>query len=490
MRLLIAARGEAAIRVAKAARELGWEVAAVTTPDDPSPHTRAAHVTVTIPSYTDTDSIIEAAQRVSADVIHPGYGFLAESPGFAEKVLAAGIAWAGPPPAAMKRLGDKLEAKRLAEKLHVPTPPSCHAPSPGDAERCTEKLGAPVILKASTAGGGRGMRIAHSPEEARRLHHVVTKEAAQGFGDPGEVVVEKLIPRARHVEVQVFGRPGGPVVHLYERECSIQRRRQKILEEAPSPLAAKNPGLRARLLDYALRLAEAAGYENAGTVEFIVSPSGEPYFIEANTRLQVEHGVTEQVTGIDIVKLQLQAALGKDPGPEQEEVRLHGWAIEARLYAENPWRGFAPTEGRVTKWRPPAGPWIRVDHALEEGTRITPRYDTLLAKIITYGRTRTEALQRLRLALNETIIAGVETNLELLRVLLDTEWLRNGDAYTTKLEEALPQLLAEAARRRTIASLIARRIHAPQHPQAAATAAALVTPHGWPRPPRHRHGWP
>ncbi len=490
MRILIATRGEAAVRVAKTARELGWEVVAVTTPRDPSPHTRAAHITVTIPSYTDTEAIIEAAQRHSVDVIHPGYGFLAENPAFAEKVLAAGIAWAGPPPEAMRRLGDKLEAKRLAEKLHVPTPPSCHAPSPGDAERCAEKLGTPVILKASTAGGGRGMRVAATPEEARRLHRVVAKEAEKGFGDPGEIIVEKLIPRPRHVEVQVFGRPGGPVVHLYERECSIQRRRQKIVEEAPSPAAERNPGLRARLLDYALRLAEAAGYENAGTIEFIVSPSGEPYFIEANTRLQVEHGVTEQITGIDIVKLQLQAALGRDPGPEQEEVRPRGWAVEARIYAENPWQGFTPAAGAVTKWRPPTGPWIRVDHALEEGTPVAPEYDTLLAKVIAYGSTRLEALQRLRAALNETVIAGIETNLDLLRVLLDTPWLRSGDLHTTRLEEELPQLLAEAARRRTIASLIAAKLApAAQQPR---EVAATVTSHGWPQPQRPAawHGWP
>ena len=290
------------------------------------------------------------------------------------------------------------------------------------------------------------------------------------------------------MEVQVFGRPGGPVVHLYERECSIQRRRQKIVEEAPSPAAERNPGLRARLLDYALRLAEAAGYENAGTIEFIVSPSGEPYFIEANTRLQVEHGVTEQITGLDIVKLQLQAALGRDPGPEQEEVRPRGWAVEARIYAENPWQGFTPAAGAVTKWRPPAGPWIRVDHALEEGTRVTPEYDTLLAKVIAYGSTRSEALQRLRAALNETVIAGVETNLDLLRVLLDTPWLRSGDLHTTRLEEELPQLLAEAARRRTIASLIAAKLA----PAAQQPASATVTSHGWPQPQRPAawHGWP
>jgi len=331
----VAARGEAAVRVAKAVRELGWEPVTVYTVDDRlSPHVRAGAFSVQVESYTSIDSIVEAGVKAGADVVHPGYGFLSESPELAEKVLEAGMAWAGPSPRAMRLLGDKWEAKRLAERVGVPTLPWCEARSPGEAARCAEKLGGRVVLKASRAGGGRGQRVAGSPEEAAKLYRLVAREAALGFGGGGVVYLEKLLERPRHVEVQVLGDADGRVLHLYERECSIQRRRQKIVEEAPSPLAERLRGLRERLLDYALRLAEEAGYTSAGTVEFLVDPrSGEAYFIEVNTRLQVEHGVTELVTGVDIVRAQLLVAAGRRLPYRQEDIRLHGWAVEARVYA-------------------------------------------------------------------------------------------------------------------------------------------------------------
>ena len=485
MRVLIAARGEVAVRVARAARELGWTPVTIYTGDDRlSPHVGAGDFSVEVPSYTDMDSIVEAAVKAGADVLHPGYGFLSESPEFAEKVLAAGVEWAGPRPRAMRRLGDKWEAKRLAERLGVPTLPWCEARSPGDAARCAEKLGGRVVLKASRAGGGRGLRVADNPEEAGKLYRVVAGEARLGFGGEGVVYVEKLLERPRHLEVQVLGEPGGRVLYLYERECSLQRRRQKVVEEAPSPLAERLRGLRERLRDYALLLAEAVGYDNAGTIEFLVDGSGEAFFIEANTRLQVEHGVTEMVTGVDIVKGQLLAATRGRLPYRQEEVRLRGWAIEARVYAEDPWNGFAAAGGRVERLRLPRGPWVRVDHALEEGAPVNPRYDTLLAKVIAFGFTRGEAVARLEAALSETVIGGVETNLDLLRSMVRSPWFRGGSFATTTLEERLGELLERAGELRGLAAAVASRL-APAAPTAYAREALSPVPgagwHGWPR---------
>jgi len=489
MRVLIAARGEVAVRIARTVKSLGWEPITIHTRRDRlSPHTRAGLLSLEVPSYTDADAIVEAAARSGVDILHPGYGFLSESPEFAEKVLDAGISWAGPSPKAMRLLGDKWEAKRLAEKLGVPTVPWCEARSPRDAERCAEKLGTPVVLKASRAGGGRGMRVAGSPEEAARFYGLVAEEARRGFGDSGVVFVERLVERPRHVEVQVLGESGGRVIHLYERECSVQRRRQKIIEEAPSPLAERERWLRERLLDYALRLAEAVEYESAGTIEFIVDEYGGVYFIEANTRLQVEHGVTELVTGVDIVEQQLLVAAERGLSVRQEEVALHGWAVEARVYAENPWDGFRASRGRVTVWRPPSGVWLRVDHAVEPGVEVDPSYDTLLAKIIAYGRDRGEAVWRLSAALREAAVGGVETNIELLRVVVDSEWFRRGAYTTTTLEERLEELLGEMGERRRLAAEIARHLRGSSVDAAAAAVAAMqpqgmVSWHGWPWPP-------
>ncbi len=483
MRVLIAARGEVAVRIARTVRSLGWEPVTIHTPGDRgSPHTRAGLISLEVESYTSIESIVEAAERAEADIVHPGYGFLSESPEFAEAVLDAGIAWAGPSPKAMRLLGDKWEAKRLAEKLGVPTVPWCEARSPEEAGRCAEKLGTPVMLKASRAGGGRGMRTAASPEEAARLYRLVAEEARRGFGDAGVVFVEKLVNSPRHVEVQVLG-GGGRVIHLYERECSVQRRRQKIIEEAPSPLAERLPGLRERLLDYALRLAAAVDYESAGTIEFIVDSRGNAYFIEANTRLQVEHGVTELVTGVDIVEQQLLVAAGRGLGLGQEDVKLHGWAVEARVYAEDPWSGFRASSGTVTMWRPPQGMWLRVDHAVEPGMRVDPSYDTLVAKIIAYGRDRSEAVARLSAALRETVIGGVETNLELLRVIVETSWFRRGEYSTSTLEENLSTLLEEAAGRRRLAAEIAGRLGGAAVNAVHVAQPELVEWHGWPWPP-------
>jgi acetyl/propionyl-CoA carboxylase alpha subunit len=486
-RVLIANRGEIAIRIARAVRELGWEPITVYAPDDAaSPHVRAGRISIPVPSYTDADAIVEAAVKAGADIVHPGYGFLAENPHFARKVLDAGISWAGPDPKAMEVLGDKKLAKETAEKAGVPTLPWCEARSEREAVRCAERIGYPVILKASKAGGGRGLRVASSPEEVERAFRLISLEAERGFGKGSVIFVEKYIENPRHIEVQVLGDMYGSIIHLYERECSIQRRRQKIIEEAPSPYVERNPSLRQALTDYALRLAESVNYYSAGTVEFVAN-GGKAYFIEANTRLQVEHGVTEAVTGVDIVKMQLLVADGKELGLRQEDVKVRGWAIEARVYAEDPESGFTASEGVLTRVRFPHAPGLRIDHGVEEGLRVTSRYDTLLAKIIAWGSSRGEALARLRAALAETVIAGVKTNLDLLRVIVEQPWFARGEYHTRLLEERLEKLLEEVRARRTaimelVSAIRSRLVHVGEKLAAGRTGMVMLS-HGWPWPP-------
>ncbi len=484
-RVLIANRGEIAIRVARAVRELGWEPITIYTPEDAgSPHVRAGRVSLVVPSYTDPDAIVEAGVKAGADIVHPGYGFLSENPEFARKVLDAGMAWAGPSPKAMEVLGDKKLAKEVAEKAGVPTLPWCEAASEEEAVRCAERIGYPVILKASKAGGGRGLRVAGSEEEVRRAYRLIRIEAERGFGRGSTIFVEKYIENPHHIEVQILGDQYGNIIHLYERECSIQRRRQKIVEEAPSPYVERNPSLRSSLADYALRLGEAVGYYSAGTVEFVVN-GGKAYFIEANTRLQVEHGVTEAVTGIDIVKMQLLIADGRELGVRQEDVKVRGWAVEARIYAEDPEAGFAASEGVLTRVRFPHAPGVRVDAGVEEGVRISSKYDTLLAKIIAWGASRAEAVARLKAALSETVIAGVKTNLDLLRVIVEQDWFRRGEYHTRLLESVLDRLLEEVrARRIALRELVsALNSRVSLATRRAGSLVSVMFSHGWPWPP-------
>ncbi|HIP65481.1 MAG TPA: ATP-grasp domain-containing protein [Pyrodictium sp.] len=460
--LLIANRGEVVVRVAKTARELGWKIATIYEPDDrQSPHIRVGDIAVEVDSYTSIDSVVEAALRVGADIVHPGYGFLSENPEFAKKLLDLGISWAGPSPEKMRLLGDKIEARRLAEQAGVPVLPWCEALDVGDALRCAEDIGYPVVVKASNTGGGRGQRIARNGEELVKAFQLVALEA-RGWGKP-RIFVEKFVENARHVEVQILADRYGSVVHLYERECSVQRRRQKIVEEAPSPLTARRKKLRSELLDYALKLSEYAGYDGIGTLEFIYDPKSDQfYFIEANTRLQVEHGVTEMVTGVDIVKHQLLTGLEKPLSLRQSEITVRGWAVEARVYAEKVLSDFAPAEGVVTKLRMPSGPWLRVDSIVEEGYHVNPKYDTLLAKIIAWGSDRLEAVKRLEIALKETVIGGVETNLDLLRELLASEEFVKADYHTLFLEKTLDRIRRKISEKLQILKEIVSRINMPQ----------------------------
>jgi acetyl/propionyl-CoA carboxylase alpha subunit len=420
-KLLVANRGEIALRVFGAARSLGIATVAVVAPDDKgSLHARSADETMEIASYLFSEEHIRAAKQSGADAIHPGYGFLAENPDFAEAVNAAELTWVGPPADALRAGGDKLEAKRIASEAGVPVVPT------GDPD----ELGFPLVVKAAAGGGGRGMRVVRHPSELDEALAAARREAKAAFGDD-RVFCERYVERPRHVEVQLFGDAQGNVTSLFERECSIQRRHQKVLEESPSP--GIDPELRLRMIMSALAFAGAVGYENAGTAEFMVD-GGDYYFLELNGRIQVEHPVTELVTGEDLVRWQLEVAQGTRTVGDYLPVR-HGHAVEARLYAEDP-RTFFPQTGRIERLRLPEG--IRVDAGVAEGDEIGIAYDPMIAKLIAHGETRDEAFDRLRDALKETEVEGVTTNLPFLRWLVGHPVVRAGDTTTAFLTEHPP----------------------------------------------------
>ena len=445
--VLVANRGEIARRIVCAAHDLGWRAACVASDADrDAVWHQAADTVVALPGATATetylraDRILDAARRVGADVIHPGYGFLSERPGFADACAAAGIAFAGPTADAMRQLGGKVPAVELARRAGVPTVPGVSGVGLGDDDlaAAADRLGYPVLIKASAGGGGRGMRRVDEAATFADALAAAKAEARSAFGDD-TVLLERYFPRARHVEVQVLGDGDGRVLHLYERDCSVQRRYQKILEEAPAPHlpAAQRDALTAA----AVRLAEAVRYRSAGTVEFLVDPTAAPpggfYFLEMNTRLQVEHPVTELVTGLDLAAWQLRLAAGEPLAVAQADVALRGHAIEARLYAEDPAQGFLPSIGRLTQYRPPAGPGIRVDDGVATGSEITPHYDAMIAKVIAAGADRGEALARLRRALAETVVLGVTTNLDYLQAIAGHEAFAAGAVHTKFLDEHL-----------------------------------------------------
>jgi acetyl/propionyl-CoA carboxylase alpha subunit len=421
-KVLVANRGEIALRVFRAARELGLSTVAVVAPDDAgSLHARSADETVEVSSYLDAAEHVRAAQKSGADAIHPGYGFLAENGDFAEAVHAAGLTWIGPPAAALRAGGDKLAAKRIAAEAGVPTVPDADEP--------------PLIVKAAAGGGGRGMRVVRSPGELDDALAAAQREAKAAFGDD-RVYLERYVERPHHVEIQLLADGQGTVLALGERDCSVQRRHQKVLEESPSP--ALDADLRARMSDAAVRFAEAIGYVGAGTVEFMLD-GREFFFLELNGRIQVEHPVTEAVTGVDLVQWQLRIARGErlDVRPE-----LHGAAVEVRLYAEDP-RTFLPQAGRVDVLRLPSS--VRVDAGVAEGDEIGTSYDPLIAKLIASGSTRLDALDRLGAALAETEVAGVTTNLPFLRWLVAHPALRAGETTTAFLVEHPPLSAPPAA---------------------------------------------
>ncbi|MGH8198741.1 MAG: acetyl/propionyl/methylcrotonyl-CoA carboxylase subunit alpha [Steroidobacteraceae bacterium] len=451
-RLLIANRGEIACRVIRTCRRLGVRAIAVHSEADAGAlHVRLADESHGIgpaparDSYLNIASVIEAARRARADAIHPGYGFLSENAGFADACEQAGIRFVGPPAAAIRAMGLKHEAKALVSAAGVPVVPGYMGEDQAPARLAREagRIGFPVLVKAVAGGGGKGMRVVQEPAALEEAIRGARSEADSAFGD-GRLMLERFLIRPRHVEVQVFGDTRGDCLHLFERECSVQRRYQKIIEESPSPFIDEST--RAAMTAAAVRAAKAVGYVNAGTIEFIVDADGSFYFMEMNTRLQVEHPVTEAVTGLDLVEWQLRVASGEALPLAQREICQHGHAIEARLYSEDPRRGFLPSVGRVERFiHPPAGEGWRVDSGVEDGDAITVHYDPMIAKVIASGSNRADALARLRHSLDRTAIFGVASNLPLLRALARHPDFAAGDVDTGFVDRELAALTREPA---------------------------------------------
>jgi acetyl/propionyl-CoA carboxylase alpha subunit len=425
-RILIANRGEIAVRIIRTCRAMGIETVAVYSEFDRNAlHVRLADQAVPIggsalrESYLNIGAVLAAARQTGAAAVHPGYGFLAENAEFAAACEAADIIFIGPRSAVIRSMGSKDEGRRLAEQAGVPVAPAA-------TEKDFQKLGFPVLIKASAGGGGRGMRMVRTAGEFPQAYNSARSEAERAFGD-GALLIEKYIEGARHVEVQILGDHHGNLIHLFERDCSAQRRHQKIIEESPSP--ALTPGIRQRMSEAALALARKMDYTSAGTVEFLLAPSGEFYFIEVNARIQVEHPVTEMTTGLDLIRLQIEIAQGKSLPAEVPQPNGH--AIEARLYAEDPENGFLPSTGTLRVWEPPASvEGLRVDSGVEEGTEIGVYYDPLLAKVISYAANQESAINKLVYALRHFAVQGVRTNREFLINLLDSKEFRAGEIHT------------------------------------------------------------
>jgi acetyl-CoA carboxylase biotin carboxylase subunit len=447
--LLVANRGEIAVRVIRAAQELGMR-AAVTVSDadrdslaarmaDQAVHIGSAHAAK---SYLNSDAILEAARQCGADAIHPGYGFLSENAAFAEKVENAGLIFVGPSSSIIAMMGDKARARATAKRAGVPTVPGSEGAidSLEQARDVAGGIGYPVMIKAAAGGGGRGIRVAHDAAQLDVELPLAQREALAAFGNAG-VYLERFIGRARHIEVQVLG-DGNNVVHLFERECSLQRRRQKIMEEAPSP--SLTPALRESFCESATRLAREVGYRSAGTLEYLFDETrGEFYFIEMNTRIQVEHPVTEAITGIDLVRESLRIADGEPLRYEQRDIVMRGVAIECRINAEDPERDFRPSPGRIDELVWPAGPGVRIDSMLYQGYTIPPFYDSLLAKLIVFDESRPAALARLDRALREMKIGGVKTTAPLHQAMLADADIRAGRYHTNFLEAWMVQRAAK-----------------------------------------------
>ncbi len=440
MKVLVANRGEIALRVMRTCRELGFpSVAVYSDADRDSLPVRYADESVYLgptlasESYLNIAAVIDAAKKSGAEAVHPGYGFLSENEAFARAVEEAGMIFIGPRPETIALTGDKLAAKRIAREVGLPVLPGRDLPvDEAIPEDMAKGVTFPVLIKAVNGGGGRGIRLARSQEEMVQMVAAAREEARAAFGDD-TVYLEPLVKNARHIEVQILGDGNGQILYLGERECSIQRRRQKLIEEAPAPGLSLSQ--RHHLFDAALKLAEALNYRSLGTVEFLLDPQGHFYFIEVNPRIQVEHPVTEMVTGIDLVKAQLLLAAENQLHYTQEQIRLNGWAIEARVLAENPELDFMPVTGDITHLREPGGPGIRIDTAMYTGMAITSDYDSLIAKVIAWGEDRQSAIRRLQRALGEFQIGGVPTDIQFLEGVLQSESFQVGRADTTYLED-------------------------------------------------------
>ena len=444
-KILIANRGEIACRVIRTAQKMGIKTVAVYSDADArSPHVKMADEAVHIgpspagESYLVAEKIIQACKETGAEAVHPGYGFLSERTSFAQELDDNGIAFIGPPINAIAAMGDKIESKKLAEKAGVSVVPG-HIGEIDDTEHAVKiagEIGYPVMMKASAGGGGKGMRLAWNEKDVREGFEATKREGLASFGDD-RVFIEKFIEQPRHIEIQVLGDKHGNVIYLGERECSIQRRHQKVVEEAPSPFV--DPEMRKKMGEQAVALSQAVGYYSAGTVELIVGADKSFYFLEMNTRLQVEHPVTEYITGLDLVEQMIRVAYGEKLPLTQDEVTLTGWAVENRVYAEDPYRGFLPSTGRLVKYRPPeAEEGIRVDDGVAEGGEVSIFYDPMIAKLITYGETRIEAIDRQIDALNRFELIGPGHNIDFLSALMQHERFREGNITTNFIAEEYP----------------------------------------------------
>ncbi|KAF0107641.1 MAG: acetyl-CoA carboxylase biotin carboxylase subunit [Anaerolineaceae bacterium] len=439
-KILVANRGEIGVRILRACREMGLpSVAVFTDVDESALHVRYADETILIgdrQQYLNPAAILEAAQRSGATAVHPGYGFLSENPDFARAVEAQGLTFIGPRPETVAMMGDKLAARRFSRKAGLPVIAGTDEPLPAELPLgMAKKVQYPVLVKAAAGGGGRGIRLALSAEELPAVIEAARREAKAAFSDDA-VFLESLVQQARHIEVQILGDGEGNVVCLGERECSIQRRRQKLIEEAPAH--GLSPELRRQVQEAALRLGKALRYRSLGTVEFLLNRKNHFYFIEVNPRIQVEHPVTEMVTGVDLVKEQLSIALGEPMRDFPEEITPHGAAIEARILAEDTQAGFLPSTGQILYLKEPGGPGVRIDSALYQGMTVGAEYDSLLSKVIVWGENRAVAIQRLRRALHEYQIGGLSTDIDFILQIIESPQFISGDVTTTYLETFKP----------------------------------------------------
>ena len=443
-KILIANRGEIALRIIRAAREMGIATVAVhSTADAEAAHVRFADESVCIgpppaaQSYLNVPALMSAAEVTGADAVHPGYGFLSENAEFAEVCISCGLTWIGPPPDVIKLMGNKVRAREAMAKAGLPLLPGSPGPlsSVAEAESLAQEIGFPVILKASAGGGGRGMKIVWEIEQLGRAFQTASAEAMASFGS-GEMYLERYVEKPRHIEIQVLGDQHGSLIHLGERECSVQRRHQKLVEESPS--VGITPATRKKMGETTVRALKKVGYQSVGTVEYLLDENGEFYFMETNTRIQVEHPVTELVTGIDLVREQIRVATGEKLGRKQSDVTFRGHAIEVRINAEDPVT-FAPSPGTITGYHPPGGFGVRVDTAIYEQYRVLPYYDSLLAKLIVYGEDREVTLRRLRRCLQEFVVEGISTNIPFHKRIVNNPAFVAGD-YDTRL---VAQILAE-----------------------------------------------
>jgi acetyl-CoA carboxylase biotin carboxylase subunit len=470
-KVLVANRGEIAVRILRACQELGLDTVAVYSDADRiAPHVRQAQEAYPIgpapatESYLCIDKIIDVAKKSRVDGVHPGYGFLAENADFAQAVLDAGFIWIGPPPEAIRLMGNKVAARQTMAVAGVPIVPGTQRDlSDGELVAMADSIGYPVLVKAAAGGGGKGMRGVYQRQDLLDCIRTARNEARAAFGD-GHIYLEKLVDGARHIEVQVLADTYGNVIHLGERECSIQRRHQKLIEEAPSP--ALTDELRAQMGEVAIKAARAAGYVSAGTVEFLLERDYTFYFLEMNTRLQVEHPVTEMITGVDIVKEMLRVAAGRKLRYTQDDIRLNGWAIECRILAEDPYHNFLPSTGKIAGLWEPTGPGVRLESGVYQGMEVSPYYDSLLAKLVVWGETRGEAILRMRRALTEYRIIGIKTTIPLHIQVMDSTRYQGGQLDTSFLEQHFTMDEAPRSDHVKMAAIAATLLAHQQHQQA------------------------